>query len=331
MTTHPEERRGSKMARRFLAVGLTLAMGYTSGLFALGGCGGASRPWNGQLPESVVDKLTDCGKQGPKPLQRVEHALVFNVVMDVDSHVEEVELTDSTLHLPEVEACMVQALYGLSASAEALPLRRRKLESRVASAQQARPLLGQLQVVQVAEVVVLIGFGYLTYTVVVHYLVTRNHTKPRPHPPAPQTDEPPKPEPPKPEPQTGSDPKTTDPPPPPPPSPPARRYPNQTCENDVLDALEADKKKLCYSGYAAACSGNHDKPKFAKIPCSAIQLAIQQRLACKAARQLVQDKCFGGKSDAGHKKAIDQEQDGIDNCEALKLLNCAKGHPMAGK
>src|SRR5690348_12783281 len=116
MNRRAGERGGSKIASRLLATGLTLAMGYTSGLFALGGCGGASRPWNGQLPESVVDKLTDCGKQGPKPLQRVEHALVFNVVVDVDSHVEEVELTDSTLHLPEVEACMAQALYGLSAS-----------------------------------------------------------------------------------------------------------------------------------------------------------------------------------------------------------------------
>jgi hypothetical protein len=250
------------------------------------------------------------------------------VVLDVNSHVEEVELLDSTLNLPEVEACMTQALYGLSARAEALPLRRRKLESHVASTLEARPLLGQLQVIEVAEIAVLIAIGYLTYTVVVHYLVTRNHTKPRPNPPAPQTDEPPKPEPPKPEPTTGSDPKTTDPPPPPPPSPPARRYPNQSCENDELDRLEAEKKRLCGGGYAATCNKNEDK--MAKIPCSAILLAIRQRQACRDARKVVQVKCFGGKPDAGHTTAIEQEENAIRRCEALRQINCAKGHPMAG-
>ena len=66
-----------------------------------------------------------------------------------------------------------------------------------------------------------------------------------------------------------------------------------------------------------------------RIPCSAILLSRQQRLACLNARKLVQEKCFGGNPDPGHKKAIEQEQDGLNNCEALKLINCAKGHPMA--
>jgi hypothetical protein len=45
---------------------------------------------------------------------------------------------------------------------------------------------------------------------------------------------------------------------------------------------------------------------------------------------LIQEKCFGGNPDAGHKTQIDQVQNGIDNCQALTLINCAKGHPMAG-
>ena len=329
MTSHPKERGGSKMARRLLAVGLTLAMGYTSGLFTLGGCGGASRPSNGQLPEPVVNKLTDCGKQGPKALQRVEYALVFNVAMTQDGRVDDVLLTDSTLHFPEVEACMTQALYGLSATAEAPPLRRRMLESGVASAPETRPLLGQLQVVQVAEVAVLLLVGYAAYTVVVHYLVIQSQHKPRPHPPAPQTDEPAKPEPPKPEPTTAGDPKTTDPPPPPPPSPPARRYPNQKCEDDELDRLGREKDKLCERTYAAKCNVNEKKRT--GIPCSAILLSLQQRRACLAARKKVQDRCFGGAPDAGHKQQIDDVQRGIDHCEGLRLINCAKGHPMAGR
>ena len=328
MTRHPEERGGSKMARRLLAVGLTLAMGYTSGLFTLGGCGAASRPWNGPLPEPVVDKLTDCGKQGPKALQRVEHALVFSVAMTEDGRVDDVLLTDSTLHFPEVETCMTQALYGLSATAEAPPLRRRTLESGVASLPGARPLLGQLQMIQAAEIAVVILVGYVMYSVFVRYLVIQNHQKPRPDPPAPQTDEPPKPEPPKPGPQTAGDPKTTDPPPPPPPLPPARRYPNQSCENDELDRLEAEKDKLCKSAYAADCNINVKKQP--KIPCSKILLSLQQRRACLAARNLVQDRCFGGKPDAGHKTQIDAVKNGIRHCEALGLINCAKGHSMSG-
>ncbi|MBK9265376.1 MAG: hypothetical protein IPM54_37025 [Polyangiaceae bacterium] len=118
-----------------------------------------------------------------------------------------------------------------------------------------------------------------------------------------------------------------------PPVPAPRRYAGQTCENVELDRLEDEKDKICKpeGGFAAICKGDHTKPKFAKIPCSAIKLAIQQRQACKAARELIQDKCFGGKPDPGHKTAIDQEQNAVNACEALKLLNCAKGHPMAGR
>jgi len=113
---------------------------------------------------------------------------------------------------------------------------------------------------------------------------------------------------------------------------PTTRYPNQTCKNDELDRLEAEKKKLCESGYATDCPKDPlRKREFAKIPCSLIKLSLQQRQACKAARWLIQNTCFGGKPDAAHKGAIDQVQNGINNCEALKLINCAEGHPMAGK
>ena len=118
-----------------------------------------------------------------------------------------------------------------------------------------------------------------------------------------------------------------------PPSPisgPTTRYPNQTCANAELDGLEAAKKTLCslVGGFAAKCTGNVDKSK--KTPCSAIKLSLVQRRACIAARWAVQNKCFGGKPDDRHKGEIDNVQNGIDNCEALELLNCANGHPQAG-
>lgn len=332
MNSRPGARGRSKIARHVVAVGLTLSMGYALGLSTLGGCAGAPWPSHGNLPERVVDKLTECGKKGPTPLQSENYDLAFIVHVTeggAEARVDDVTLKNSTLHFPEVEACMTDALYGMRAPLEALALRRRNLAPDPTVAPEARVLLGQAQVVQLLEAMAFIVVGYAAYTVVVTFLRDKHHTKQRPPPPRSQVEEPPKPEPPKPAPRTEADPKTTDPPPPPPPPPP-RRYPKQTCENDELDALEAEKKKLCYSGYAATC-GDPTKKRFTKIPCSAIKLSIQQRLACLKARKLIQEKCFGGKPDAGHKQQIDDTQNGIDNCEALKLVNCANGHPMAGR
>lgn len=57
-------------------------------------------------------------------------------------------LTDSTLHLPEVEACMTDALYGMRTPLEELALRQRKLSPNPTVAPEARAMLGQVRVVQ---------------------------------------------------------------------------------------------------------------------------------------------------------------------------------------
>ncbi len=113
-----------------------------------------------------------------------------------------------------------------------------------------------------------------------------------------------------------------------------QKYPNQTCEEDERIRLRNEKNKICNlnGGYAARCGGGKvNEDKLPLIPCSAILLSLRQRQACLAVRWLVQDKCFGGKPDPEHEGAIDEVQNGIDHCEALKLKNCAKGHPMAEK
>ncbi|MBK8253563.1 MAG: hypothetical protein IPK82_12955 [Polyangiaceae bacterium] len=180
------------------------------------------------------------------------------------------------------------------------------------------------------EVMVLIGVGYALYnTVYVHVIVDKGRAKPKP---PTVIDSPAEPVitampmatvAPTSVPVTTAMPITTA-------VPIAHRYPNQTCTDDELDRLENIKKNLCKGGYAAVC-GDPAKPKFARIPCSAIVLAIQQRQACRDARKVIQEKCFGGKPDPGHATAIEQEENGIRKCEALRLVNCAKGHPMAGK
>lgn len=111
-----------------------------------------------------------------------------------------------------------------------------------------------------------------------------------------------------------------------------RKYPNQTCEEDVRERLDDEMHEICNNkkrGFAARC--NPKKERVEVIPCSAIKLSIQQRQACLAARWRVQNECFGGKPDKEHGDEIDNVQKGIDQCEALKPINCAKGHLMAGK
>ena len=108
------------------------------------------------------------------------------------------------------------------------------------------------------------------------------------------------------------------------------KYPNQTCEEDVRIRLREEKNKICNKGFAATCGGGRiSEKKLPFIPCSTVKLSLEQRQACLAARWKVQNECFGGKPDPEHEDAIEQVQNGIDHCEALKLKNCAKGHPMA--
>ena len=312
-----------------MAVGLTLAMGYAFGVLTLGGCAGAPWPTNGKLPERVVDRLTECGKKGPTPLKSENYDLAFTVHVtedDTEARVDDVMLTSSTLHLHEVEACMTDALYGMRTPLEALALRRRRLVPDPI-APETRPMFGQAEIALLLEAGAVVVVGLAAYYVVVHVILDKPRPKPRRHPVQPETAEPPAPA----LPTVATTPSATSLPTAVPITtavPVARRNPNQTCDDKELDRLEAEKKKLC-GGYAVS-SCNPKKVDTGKIRCSAILRAIPQRQACLAARQLIQDRCFGGKPDAGHKTQMDDVENGIRQCEALKLINCAKGHSMAG-
>lgn len=308
-----------------------------SGVLLFGGCAGAPWPSNGKLPEGVVDRLTECGKKGPVPLESVSYDLTFTVHAteeDAEVRVDEVMLTGSTLHVQDVEACMTDAFYGMRAPLDVLALRRHKVVPQPDVTPEARSMFGQVEAVVFLEAGAAIVVGFAAYYVIVHVVMDKRVKKPRAPVAHPESDTPPAP-PPVPvasavtaeptataAPTVAPVPVTTS-------TPKARRYPNQTCEDDELDRLEGEKDRLCKVGYAVSCKGDLSKPKFARIACSAIKLSILQRQQCLAARKLVQDKCFGGKPDVGHKTQIDEIQNGIDNCEALRLINCAKGHPMA--
>ncbi|WP_437547349.1 hypothetical protein WME97_45360 [Sorangium sp. So ce367] len=110
----------------------------------------------------------------------------------------------------------------------------------------------------------------------------------------------------------------------------ARRYPNQTCEDSVLDALQATMHGIGDRISGESCSPSKVSPKrLARRPCSEIRARIAALAACLAARNRIQNECFGGNPDPRHADAIAQETSGLTACLALQAVNCAPGHPMA--
>ncbi|WP_199746970.1 eCIS core domain-containing protein [Corallococcus interemptor] len=109
-----------------------------------------------------------------------------------------------------------------------------------------------------------------------------------------------------------------------------RRNPNQTCEDAVLDQLQAEKDRICNSIPGESCSPSKVSPKrLARRPCSEIRRRIQAVEECLRIRQRIQDECFGGQPDQAHQDVMNQLQAGLQACRALAAVNCAPGHPMA--
>ena len=110
-----------------------------------------------------------------------------------------------------------------------------------------------------------------------------------------------------------------------------RRWPNQTCDNATLDALQAEMHRVCDNIPGESCSPSKvSQKRLDRRPCSQIQLRIQALRDCLAERQKVQDVCFGGQPDKKHLDQMAQLTNGLNACLALEAVNCAPGHPMAG-
>lgn len=99
----------------------------------------------------------------------------------------------------------------------------------------------------------------------------------------------------------------------------------------MLDGLQANKDLVCGRIPGTSCSPSKVSPKkLAKMPCSMIRLRIQALRDCLAAREDIQNQCFGGVPDADHLRAQTEIQNAINQCTTLEAVNCAPGHPMAG-
>lgn len=190
---HPSRSRGgATLARRCLFAGLLLCGGYLFGASMLGGCGGSGPTWpsGGQLPDAMIQRLAECGKKGPIPLESKTYNLSFMVRVsegENEVEVEEVLLKDSTLQLHEVESCMAEALRTMRAPLQVLALRRRRLLPEGPMSPESRALLGQAEAVLLLEAGGVVVVGLAIYAVVVYILEDK---KPRRHHPHPTTAEP---------------------------------------------------------------------------------------------------------------------------------------------
>jgi hypothetical protein len=110
----------------------------------------------------------------------------------------------------------------------------------------------------------------------------------------------------------------------------SRRHPNQTCDDTMLDHLQAEKNRICGSIPGESCGSSKTSPKrLARMPCSAIRLRIQALRNCMNIRQFIQEECFGGLPDTRHQRAFEDYEKGLTHCLELEAVNCAPGHPMA--
>lgn len=315
-----------------LALGFTLAMGFS---FLPLGCGTAEEaaypperpavqpaPRAPEVPADIQKQLKDCIQHASAPFPPAEkntYAVMFNMHAARSGRVRAVDVRDSTLGGHEVEACFTRILEGMT-----LPLQ--DLEpfgdpvSRHPVAPHGRALVGNaagaLPLV-VLTPAVLVVFAFVFVVVIYVYVEPPSLSLPLDPPLSAAVSAAP----------TATAMPTT--------SatsiPRPRRYPNQTCDDDVLSRLEREKGILCDRGFAANCKGDPVKNnKLKNTPCSEIKLSLEQRYLCLKQRNLIQDTCFGSVPDDAHKEAIEQIKNGIDRCEALKLLNCTKGHPMSG-
>jgi hypothetical protein len=112
--------------------------------------------------------------------------------------------------------------------------------------------------------------------------------------------------------------------------PTQRRNPGQTCDNSVLDPLQAQMHATCDQG-GTSCPDLQKSPKSGQtIPCSEARRRLQARQDCLNQRLNIIQVCYGGVPDQRHINANNTVQRSIDKCELLVNTNCAPGNPMSG-
>ncbi|WP_395850425.1 hypothetical protein [Cystobacter fuscus] len=111
------------------------------------------------------------------------------------------------------------------------------------------------------------------------------------------------------------------------------RHEGQICKNSKLDEFE-EQKRVLYTKIPILdprhpnSSNERWEPE---IPCSNIRNRLKAMQKVLDKREEIKKKCFAGKSDPGHDKAIGDLEKGIAYLKRLEGTNCAPGHPMADR
>jgi len=268
-----------------------------------------------QIPRPVREGFEACLRMLPEagPEEKeVDHLVAFGVQIHGDGQAGAVRLGRSTLGDRGVEACMAEALQGMRLSLEELQKLIGEGGGKHLVSIEVKGLLADdrqesLEVLPgvlsaAGRIVVVVVVLWVLYGAAKDILAGAKATSAA----VPRVAAPPK----------------------------ARKYPNQTCEDEELAKLEAEKDRLCGEGFDLNCRGNPKDPgnqtKLDNIPCSEVMRSLQERLACYFQRNLIEDLCFGGIPDKGHQVQIDGLKRSIEHCAKLKETNCAEGHPMSG-
>jgi hypothetical protein len=302
--------------RRFaLAVGFLGGLGLT--FVPSGGCGGVQPV--AEMPVRFAEPIRACAVMHEHHLTASDHTVKFDVGL-VNGQVDSIVLVQSTLADEELETCLARAIR--SFTVDDLPLRTSANLERDLASPESRELLGNPAAAPLAvclasppcllALVVVVGATAITMQLTVYSATTTAPITATPVPTTTATATP-----------TATATTTTT-------SPPIavpRRYPKQTCEDKRLDELETAKKAVCEKFPGKSCSDRKVSPKY---PCSLVKARIAAMSLCQVARQKVQDECFKNATDTGHADQIQSFINGITECELLKGIVCAPGHPMAG-
>lgn len=100
------------------------------------------------------------------------------------------------------------------------------------------------------------------------------------------------------------------------------RYPNQTCTNEVLDALQAAMHAACDIGQSTCNPSKISQKKLDRLTCDEVNLRLQRNRACLNARIAIQTQCFGGTPDQRHADQIEAARRSLEHCEILWNRNC---------
>jgi hypothetical protein len=271
------------------------------------GCGGV--PPVTEVPENIAEPLKACAFNHERHLGDGEHTVKFEVNLDSDGRVDSLALVDSDVGDEELEKCLAAAIRSLSV--DDLPLRSAENLERDPAPSQSRNLLGTPAIPLAAclaspPCLLTLGLVAGAAMITVQISVLAASRIPRAKPTATTTA-------------------------PPIPIARPRRYPGQTCEDEELDEVEGAMKDICKQIPGKSCSPqSKNAPFLPEYPCSLLKARIPAMLVCIAARQKVQDECFKNSPHVGHEQQIDDLTKGVAFCEALKVVNCAPGHPMSG-